>query len=46
MTDRRVSEIADLERLSFWENGLLPVVAQHADTVGRSYASELARHYR
>jgi phosphoribosyl-ATP pyrophosphohydrolase/phosphoribosyl-AMP cyclohydrolase len=32
MTDRRVRNVESLETLSFWENGLLPVVAQDADT--------------
>jgi phosphoribosyl-ATP pyrophosphohydrolase/phosphoribosyl-AMP cyclohydrolase len=32
MTDRRVRNIESLEKLSFWENGLLPVVAQDAET--------------
>ncbi len=32
MTDRRIRTPGDLESLSFWENGLLPVVSQDADT--------------
>jgi len=32
MTDRRIRTPGDLESLSFWENGLLPVVVQDADT--------------
>lgn len=32
MTDRTLRSSADLEELAFWENGLLPVVAQSVDT--------------
>lgn len=31
MTDRNIRTLTDLDALSFWENGLLPVVAQDAD---------------
>jgi phosphoribosyl-ATP pyrophosphohydrolase/phosphoribosyl-AMP cyclohydrolase len=32
MTDRRIREPADLDQLSFWENGLVPVVVQDASS--------------
>jgi phosphoribosyl-ATP pyrophosphohydrolase/phosphoribosyl-AMP cyclohydrolase len=32
MSDRTLRSPADLDELSFWENGLLPVVAQEAET--------------
>ncbi len=32
MTDRQIQGISGLDSLSFWENGLLPVVAQDAET--------------
>jgi phosphoribosyl-ATP pyrophosphohydrolase/phosphoribosyl-AMP cyclohydrolase len=32
MTDRTIREASDLDSLRFWENGLLPVVAQNAQT--------------
>ena len=32
MTERRLRTATDLEGLEFWENGLLPVVTQDADT--------------
>jgi phosphoribosyl-ATP pyrophosphohydrolase/phosphoribosyl-AMP cyclohydrolase len=32
MTDRRIQGLASLDTLSFWENGLLPVVAQDVET--------------
>jgi len=32
MTDRSIRSRTDLEGLAFWENGLLPVVAQDVDT--------------
>lgn len=32
MTDRQIQDISSLDSLSFWENGLLPVVAQDAET--------------
>lgn len=32
MTDRRIRSAADLDGLSFWENGLVPVVAQDVDS--------------
>jgi len=32
MSDRTLRSSSDLDSLSFWENGLLPIVAQEADT--------------
>jgi phosphoribosyl-ATP pyrophosphohydrolase/phosphoribosyl-AMP cyclohydrolase len=32
MTDRRIHSRKNLDRLAFWENGLLPVVAQDVET--------------
>lgn len=32
LTDRSLRNAADLQRLAFWENGLLPVVTQDANT--------------
>lgn len=32
LTDRTVQNVTDLDGLNFWENGLLPVVAQDANT--------------